>query len=240
MAGKFVTLLDEYFYRDFSGNWDDQMLRERILRSITKDDVLLDLGAGAGIVKQMNFKDLAAKVCGIDLDTRVKDNPYLDEAHVSDAREIPYADSTFDVVFADNVMEHLDAPSDVLSEIYRVLKPGGILLFKTPNKFHYMPIISRLTPLGFHRWFNRLRRRKEIDTFPTRYLLNSEVETNVLGANAGFEIKRVELIEGRPEYLRFSVLTYLIGICYERLVNSTRALRNFRILLIAELQKPSN
>jgi len=35
----------------------------------------LDLGAGAGIVSQMNFKGIASRVCGIDPDERVLSNP---------------------------------------------------------------------------------------------------------------------------------------------------------------------
>jgi hypothetical protein len=54
-----------------------------------------------------------------------------------------------------------------------VLKPTGILLFKTPNALHYMPLIARMTPHGFHRFVNKLRGRATIDTFPTRYRVNT-------------------------------------------------------------------
>ena len=125
--------------------------------------------ARAGIVQQTNFRGLAARVCGVDLDPRVVDNPMLDEGKIADAGGIPYPDAAFDVVFADNVLEHLPDPLAVFREIARVLKPGGVFLFKTPNKTHYMPTIARLTPHRFHQFVNRLRGRAEIDTFPTRY-----------------------------------------------------------------------
>lgn len=48
---------------------------------------------------------------------------------------------------------------------------------------------------------------------------------------------RVDLIEGRPEYLRFSAPTYLVGWVYERLVNLVPGLDRFRVLLVAELRK---
>ncbi len=47
------------------------------------------------------------------------------------------------------------------------------------------------------------------------------------------------LIEGRPEYLRLSSFTYLLGWLYERLVNALPGLEQFRILLIAVLEKPA-
>ena len=46
------------------------------------------------------------------------------------------------------------------------------------------------------------------------------------------------MIEGRPEYLRFSAPTYLLGWLYERLVNQMPGLWRLRVLLIAELRKP--
>lgn len=123
--GSIVDWLDRRFYPSFQRNWDDALFRERILDVIKPEDVVLDLGAGAGIVEAMNFKEKAIRICGVDLDPRVVDNPFLDEGRIADASQIPYDDDTFDLVFADNVFEHLDSPDTVLAEIYRVLKPGG-------------------------------------------------------------------------------------------------------------------
>ncbi len=54
---------------------------------------------------------------------------------------------------------------------------------------------------------------------------------------AGFAVEKIDRIEGRPEYLRISWPTYLLGAAYERLVNSTEWFAAFRILLVAELRK---
>src|SRR4051794_53079 len=143
------------------------------MRLLTPESVVLDLGAGAGIVKQMDFRGLARKVCGVDLDPRVLKNPLLDEGRIGNAGVIPYADGQFDLAFSDNLLEHLDTPCAVFSEVTRVLKPGGVFLFKTPNKWHYMPTIARLTPFRFHQYVNRLRGRAQSDTFPTRYRANT-------------------------------------------------------------------
>lgn len=233
-----VATIDRKLYPAFDRNWDDALFRERILGRIDRSSVVLDLGAGAGIVRDMNFKGHAGKVCGVDLDERVETNPMLDEGRVSDAGRIPYPDGTFDVVFADNVMEHIAEPLAVLTEVRRVLKPGGVFLFKTPNKTHYMPTIARLTPHRFHQLVNRLRGRAAVDTFPTLYRANTKRAVQRLAASAGFAVEKIDRIEGRPEYLRISGPTYLLGAAYERLVNSTEWLAAFRILLIAELRKP--
>lgn len=234
-----VSWLDRHLYPGYGDNWDDLLFRERILRQIDTGSIVLDLGAGAGIVAQMNFKGLVAKICGVDLDPRVTSNPMLDEGRVADAGRIPYPDDMFDVVFADNVVEHLSDPAEVFLEVRRVLKPGGVFLFKTPNKTHYMPLIARLTPHKFHQYVNRLRGRAEVDTFPTRYRSNTVADATAVAKAASLSTERLERIEGRPEYLRMAWPFYLLGAVYERTVNFTEILAPFRILLVAQLRKPA-
>lgn len=229
--------LDQKLYPDFERNWDDQIFRETILSQIRPEMELLDLGAGAGIVEQMNFRGKAARICGVDLDPRVAHNAFLDEGRVSDAGEIPYPDNSFDLVFSDNVLEHLAEPEKVFAEVARVLKSGGVFMFKTPNKWHYMPTIARLTPHRFHQYINRKRGREEEDTFPTLYRANTKGDVTRLAKQSGFEVIQIDRIEGRPEYLRITPLTYLLGALYERLVNAFSLFAPFRVLLIGSLRK---
>ncbi len=229
--------MDAKFYPTSARNWDDSLFRDRIIMKLTPESTVLDLGAGAGIVSQMDFRGHAARICGVDLDSRVEQNPFLDEGRVADGQAIPYPDASFDLVFADNVLEHLADPVSVFLEVSRVLKPGGRFLFKTPNKSHYMPLISRLTPHSFHRYVNRKRGRAEDDTFPTHYRTNSRAEVARIAAAAGFTVESIELVEGRPEYLRMFAATYLAGLAYERLVNALPVLERFRVVLIGTVCK---
>lgn len=230
-----VSRLDEYWYPGHERNWDDELFRDRLLRLISPEFVVLELGAGAGIVEHMNIRGKVAKICGVDPDERVVDNRFLDDAKVGMGEAIPYADGMFDLVFADNVVEHLENPEQVFSEVSRVLKPGGRFLFKTPNVWHYMPLIARCTPHRFHQYINKLRGRQEVDTFPTRYRANSRSSVERIAKTTNFDVASIELIEGRPEYMRISAITYFFGYIYERLVNSTSLLRGLRVLLIGEL-----
>jgi SAM-dependent methyltransferase len=234
-----VEWMDQRLYPEQGDNWDDSLFRREVLKDLRPDDDLLDLGAGAGIVTQMDFRGFARRICGVDPDERVVGNPYLDEGKVGVGEAIPYEDASFDVVIADNVLEHLAAPEAVFSEVARVLKPGGRFLVKTPNKWHYMPVIARLTPTSFHRFVIRVRRSREMeDVFPTRYRVNSRRALRHYAELAGLRVRRVIEFEGRPEYLRVHPVSYAFGSLYERLVNRWRWLSPFRVLLVAALEKP--
>jgi ubiquinone/menaquinone biosynthesis C-methylase UbiE len=52
----------------------------------------------------------------------------------ADACRLPFADDTFDVVYARALLHHLPSPADGLREIRRVLKPGGRAVVLDPNK----------------------------------------------------------------------------------------------------------
>ena len=236
---RIVQWMDRKLYPGYESRWDDQLLREEILKILQKDYTILDLGAGIGIVPLMDFRKRAARICGIDPDERVLENPYLDEAKVAVGESIPYPDTTFDLVFSDNVLEHLPDPEIVFHEVARVLKPGGKFLAKTPNRRHYVSLISRVSPHWFHQWINRLRGRASGDTFPTRYRANTPKQIIRHAERTGLRVHTVRLIEGRPEYMRMTALTYFWGWLYERLVNGLPFLGKFRVLLIAILEKPN-
>jgi SAM-dependent methyltransferase len=73
----------------------------------------------------------------------------MDVAHLSSLR------GDFDAIVMVDVLEHIDKPRRVLIEVYRLLKPGGLLYMSTPNRFslfnamcdpHYsLPFLSLLS-----------------------------------------------------------------------------------------------
>lgn len=206
-------------------------------REIRPDMTILDIGAGAGELNGYNYRGRVKRVVGIDLDPRVTENPLLDHGVVGSAYELPFADNSFDLAFCIYVLEHIDKAQCFADEVARVLKPGGVFLCLTPNKFHYVPLIASMTPHSFHEWYNRWRGRADEDTFPTCYRLNSRGDMRRHFGTAGFDRCDMEMVEAPPNYLMFSVPTFLAGAAYQRVVGGTRLLQDLRVNIIGRFQK---
>jgi SAM-dependent methyltransferase len=61
--------------------------------------------------------------------------------HVADVSALPMADNSYDIVLSTQVLEHVMDPQKVVSEMARVLKPGGYLFLTTPQSspLHNLP-----------------------------------------------------------------------------------------------------
>jgi ubiquinone/menaquinone biosynthesis C-methylase UbiE len=49
-----------------------------------------------------------------------------------DLHNAPFEDNSFDVVFCNHVLEHVEDDKQCMSELYRVMKPGGFGIFQVP------------------------------------------------------------------------------------------------------------
>lgn len=77
---------------------------------------------------------------------------------VADAHDLPFLDGEFEVILCSEVLEHLHAPEKAISEMYRVLKPGGTLILTTRFMFpqHDVPHdYFRYTEYGMRHLFRQ-------------------------------------------------------------------------------------
>ncbi|MEM8567461.1 MAG: class I SAM-dependent methyltransferase [Bacteroidota bacterium] len=92
---------------------------------------ILDLGCGDGRYFKLLWPQIT-DVVGVDMEPVVaelgKQSGVYRQVHVTLAHQVPEQDSTFDYVFANCSLEHMDNIHLVLAEVYRCLKPGGHLL----------------------------------------------------------------------------------------------------------------
>ena len=63
---------------------------------------------------------------------------------VSPEKNLPFADNTFDLVYHNDVIEHVEKPFEFLKEQFRVLKPGGGIIIGTPNLLRVANIAKML------------------------------------------------------------------------------------------------
>jgi SAM-dependent methyltransferase len=237
MSKSLIGWIDEKFYREYSSNWDNKLFRKKILEVLKPDDEVLDLGAGSGYVKEMNFKNDAKEVTGIDLDPGISNNPFLHNYKIGSVYDLDVlGGKTFDVIICNSVIEHIDNPEKFVSEIMRRLKPGGYFFGKTPNRNHYMPMVARITPLSFHKWFNRKRGRPEEHTFATHYRLNTTSAIKKYFSGRDWKNLNIETFEGPPSYLRLNFIFYTAGWIYERVVNTMHA-AGLRMVIIFSVRK---
>lgn len=78
------------------------------------------------------YADLFAHACYESADFEQVEKAYGPTTYVCDLRSIPVADGRFDVIIFNQGLEHMPEPVAVLSELARVLKPGGKMLCTAP------------------------------------------------------------------------------------------------------------
>ena len=212
--------------------------RQLIADNLRADDYVLDLGCGGGR-EEIDFRRDCAYVAGCDRSDSVAINPFVSAGVKGDAYSLPFKNEVFNAVLMDFVMEHLEFPDQCAAEIARVLKPGGALFFRTPNFYHYVALVARLTPHSFHRSVVRkLSGSQETEAFETYYRLNTRRDVRNVLARASLEAEEIRMVEKEPYYLTFAVPPFLLGAAYERLVNKFEGLAGIRSNIFGHFRKP--
>lgn len=113
---------------------DDSRVKA-VLPLIGKAGRVLDVGCLDGTIGEL-FLKMGNEVYGIDAS-----EPALEKALARGVKarrgnveeRFPFDDAMFDAVFAGEIIEHIFDVDTMLSEIFRVLKPGGLFVVTTPN-----------------------------------------------------------------------------------------------------------
>jgi len=111
---------------------------------------LLDIGCGSKPYEHL-FK--VNNYIGIDVEVSGHNHNSSKVDKFFDGRSIPYGDDEFDWIFTSEVFEHVFNLEDLLSEITRVLTPGGKLAITCPFIWeeHEQPYdFARYTSFGLH------------------------------------------------------------------------------------------
>lgn len=134
----------------------------RFVRSLGAVDSALDLGCGDGLLTAALLDAkvvVGADVSAVALDrarSRLPDSVDLVELTPNEA--LPFAAGEFELVLCAETIEHVQDVQLLLSEVRRVLRPGGRLALTTPA---HRPLIRPPDPLSPHiRFFTRRSLRR--------------------------------------------------------------------------------
>jgi SAM-dependent methyltransferase len=125
----------------------ERLIEGHLLREKSFVRPVLDIGCGDGLFASMLFDDKIDE--GLDYD--VKETARATTAgryiHVTtgSATSMPFPDASFATLFSNSVLEHIPGIEQVMSEAFRVLRPGGVFHFTVPTpRFEEQSLPHRL------------------------------------------------------------------------------------------------
>ena len=143
--------------------WDSKAGRLRATRranyfidlgQMNENSVALDLGCGTGLFTDKVYNATKAKITGIDISeellSQARERQPACEFKIEDAMNMTYPDNHFDVVFGSSILHHLEMDK-ATKEIFRVLKPGGKMIFAEPNMINPQILVQKNVPF-IKRW----------------------------------------------------------------------------------------
>lgn len=158
---RFDYLRDEYLAsRKSKSGKIVRILRQELSNSA--DAVIADIGCSEGHITESLSKEFGL-VVGLDIDypsAWAGEFPFIQ----ADGSLLPLASEKFDGVVINHILEHAASPSDLLNEVWRVLKPGGVCYLGVPNRYwplepHYRLLLLSWLPRSLGNWYVRLARK---------------------------------------------------------------------------------
>ncbi|MCA9277820.1 MAG: methyltransferase domain-containing protein [Phycisphaeraceae bacterium] len=173
----------------------DRVRMEREAAGSSDPVRVLDVGCGRGIGREVDYtramRHHIDDFWGIEPDNTVtpEDGLFDHMQHaLMETADLP--DDHFDVVYSFMVMEHVADPDGYMSAVSRVLKPGGVHIFMTPNKKHYFTLTASIMhSMKIDELILRLIKRSSKDEYhyPVQYKCNSKTQIDAIASKTGFD-----------------------------------------------------
>ena len=181
-AGKIKFILNNYANLDF------------------ENSICLDIGCSTGAITQ-ELADMFKSIIGIEYDFDAllignsinKNTTNKINLINADGMNLPIKNEKIDVIICSQVYEHVPDDFTLAEEMYRVLKPNGVIFFSGPNKsfpfeFHYKLLFIHWLPIKMENYilrkigngnklYERIKRKKELlEVFKGFYIQDLSIE----------------------------------------------------------------
>jgi SAM-dependent methyltransferase len=197
---RYYQAVETYDWVDVADNWRGPEAvfhrgRARLVRGMVSKymptGTILDAGCGTGL----NLRWLPVGSIGLDINPRnievVQRRLPQFESVLGDIEDMPFEDETFSGVICTEVLEHVPDPHTALKQIWRVLRPGGVVIGTVPARSPVwrLRFLSSTCPAGepFHHEYRVSEIREMLgyfDLVTVRYAL--------IGSSVAFVARRLD------------------------------------------------
>ena len=192
----------------------DDYYEALMLNVIREGAAWLDVGCGCDLFPNnaqlaVALSQKCSLLVGVDPDPAVKRNPFIHD-YFHGPIEKYSSSSRFDVITMRMVAEHLADPQAVIEVFSKLLKPSGVLVVYTVNKWAAVPVLTKLLPFRFHQPIKKiLWGTKEEETFPTWFRLNTQKALAKSLSKIGLEEQLFMYLDDCRAFARFRSLHFL-------------------------------
>ena len=230
-------VLQRKYYADLPSR--DWLLDQAVSALLQPDNTFLDAGCGTTLALVNRYAPRVAFAVGVDVETPTLAPAKNAVVIVGDLAALPLRDRLFDIVVSRSVVEHLEHPRAVFRELGRTLKPGGRLIFTTPNKYYYSSLVAGMIPYSWKDAYMRsVFGTDGYDHYPVFYRANTRGALRRIAAEAGLVVERIAALRHFPYYFLFSPTLFRLGIVYDRLVTRLR-LDGLQSTWLVTMRKPA-
>ncbi|MBM3230679.1 class I SAM-dependent methyltransferase [Candidatus Pacearchaeota archaeon] len=198
----------------------------KILKEISKNKKILDLGCGSGIRTKKLFSLNPRKIVGLDLSPELikiaKNNFSEIEFHSGDAKKTGFKNSEFDIINSDLMVHYFKSLNPLFKEVGRILKPKGYFVFsmhhpiyevtkreKEKNKTKYLlepyfhnelykwKMLEGMELISYHHTFEDIFSSLKQNGF----VIDELIEPHAINSKKKFDKKHIERATKYPSFL---------------------------------------
>jgi SAM-dependent methyltransferase len=184
-----------------------------VAKVVTPETDWIDVGGGTALFPSNPalsrlLSERARRLVVVDPSDDVASNPFAHE-RVKCLIEEYHATDRFDLATLRMVAEHIKNPLSAVRGLNRLLRPQGLVIVFTVNRWSPTTVVSSLLPFWLHHPIKRLFWEAEKkDTFPTEYKMNTQRRLRTLFSDSGFEERSFVYLDDLSVFSRFKFTNY--------------------------------